>query len=202
MDRHLQLVILSGGQNTRFNGLSKARINVKGLPVYKRIMNAAEVKQAIVIANSANDQAYFEQDNNITVFSDIIKGKGPLSGLHTALKKAKSDFILLMPSDLPLMNAKTINFLMQHNISGYDAIIPVCDGIIHPLSAIYSKRVITKLETFLYSVSKFSVKNFLSQISPLYIDIPNVELYQQAFQNMNTPEDFRNLLKFVDDENQ
>ncbi|MFW6019005.1 MAG: molybdenum cofactor guanylyltransferase [Bacteroidales bacterium] len=202
MDRHLQLVILSGGQNRRFNGQSKAFIKFQGLPLYQRIMKAAGVKKAMVIANSKKDQACFIHDPKITFFTDIIKGKGPLSGVHAALKHAKSDFILLMPSDLPLMNTKTILFLIQHIDPEYDAIIPVSKGIMHPLSAIYAKRINTKLESFLYNTSKTSVKKFLRQISPLYLNMPEEDVYQQAFRNMNTPEDYHSLLKSVDNENQ
>lgn len=202
MDRHIQLAILSGGQNTRFNGYSKALVNFNGIPVYQRIMNAAGVQKAIVIANSEKEKAQFIRNPGITIFSDIIQKKGPLSGVHAALEYAKADYILLMPSDLPLMNDKTINFLKQYVDPFYDAIIPVSQGIIHPLSAIYAKRIKTKLETFLYNSSKTSVKIFLDQISTLYLDMPTDDIYQQAFLNMNTFEDFHSFQKIANNENQ
>ncbi|MCF8218296.1 MAG: molybdenum cofactor guanylyltransferase [Bacteroidales bacterium] len=202
MDRHLQLAILSGGHNTRFNGYSKALVNFNGIPVYQRIMNAAEVQEAIVIVNSKKEQAAFSQHRGISIYSDIIPDKGPLSGVHAALEHAKADYILLMPSDLPLMNSKTIRFLIQNINSDYEAIVPVSEGTIHPLSAVYAKRAKEKLESFLYNAPKTSVKNFLNQISPLYIEIPTDTIFQQAFLNMNTFEDFHSFQKIANNENQ
>lgn len=203
MDRQLELAILSGGQNHRFGGYSKAFTKIKGVPIYQRIMTAAGMEKALIIANSAEDKEHFSQALNLKVFSDIIKGKGPLSGVHAAITQTTSDYILLMPSDLPLMNNKTINFLKKNFDPFYDAIIPVSkESIIHPLSAIYATRIKPVLEKFLHNSEKTSVHNFLGYINPLYINIPGDNIFQQAFMNMNTPEDYQTLLKILSNEDQ
>ena len=203
MDRQLELAILSGGQNYRFGGYSKAFTKIKGEPIYQRIMNAAGMEKALIIANSAEDKEHFSRAPNLKVFSDIIKGKGPLSGVHAAITQTTSNYILLMPSDLPLMNKKTINFLKNNFNPSYDAIIPVSEEtIIHPISAIYAKRIKPVLEKFLHNSEKTSVHNFLSYINPLYINMPGDNIFQQAFMNMNTPEDYQTLLKILNNEDQ
>lgn len=201
MNRPYSFAILSGGQNKRFGGYSKALAEVQGIPLYVNILQASSARQNMIITNNNYERAEFLKSGLLEVYSDIIPAKGPLSGIHSALIHAREDIIVIIPSDLPLMNGHTVNSMLQYFNPESDALVPRTQLHTHPVSAVYSIRALKRLEKYLQENKKASVHKFLDVINTQYMDIRPGSSMEQSFYNMNTKEDYFKLLKAIKNEN-
>lgn len=201
MNRPYSFAILSGGQNKRFGGYSKALTDIQGVPLYMNILQASSAKQNMIITNNKYERAEFLKSGLLEVYSDLIPAKGPLSGLHSALMHATEEVIAIMPSDLPLMDQQTLMYMLQNFKTETDALVPQCMSQTHPVSAVYSKRALKKLEIYLEANKKISVHKFLDCIQTQYLTIPQGSGLEHSFYNMNTEADYLKILKIIKDEN-
>jgi molybdopterin-guanine dinucleotide biosynthesis protein A len=201
MNRPYSYAILAGGQNKRFGGNSKALADIYGIPVFERILKASSAKQNMIITNSNCDKDEFLQSGLLEVYPDLIPGKGPLSGLHSALKHAREEIIVMMPSDLPLMKQETVMYMLQNIKADADALVPRCNSHTHPVSAIYRRNILKKLEDYLRKTKDFSIYKFLRSIQTQYLDIPQSSSLELSFYNMNTEADYLKILKVINNEN-
>lgn len=101
----INAVILAGGQGTRMNGEDKGLINLNGVPLYQQIMQRL-APQVTKVSINANRNLDIYRESGLEVFPDELEGfQGALSGMLTALKRAKAnndcDFVLFVPCDNP-----------------------------------------------------------------------------------------------------
>ncbi|MFO8086324.1 MAG: molybdenum cofactor guanylyltransferase [Bacteroidales bacterium] len=200
MQKAYTLAILSGGKNQRFKGVSKALTTVGNQKVFQRIIAASDAKEVIIIANDPSEIDLFKKRYHLNVFSDNFISKGPLSGIHSALYHATYPQVLIMPSDLPLMNKPTVEYLYHHLNEQQDALIPVNNKHLHTVSAFYHKRTLPKAEKYLMDHEKCPLQEFIKTLQTHYLNIPDIPLYQQAFINMNTPQDYEYIMNILDTE--
>lgn len=197
MKKALSLAILSGGKNRRFGGIAKAFVKINGTPVFRRIMNCVDAEQYMIIINDPFNKKELKEDAYVEYFPDLIPGKGPLSGIHSALVHSANEVVMIMPSDVPLMNKKAVDFLITNFNPNADILVPYDDQNIHAVSAIYHKRQLHQLEEFLNSDQKNSIRQYLKQAKTKYIEIPDDLSIKQAFRNMNTIKDYQAIINFI-----
>ena len=178
-------VILSGGRNSRF-GSEKALVNINGKRIIERII--AEMKEVfshnIIIAN--DEELY--REFNLKIYPDVVKGKGPLVGIYTALYNASTD-IFVTACDMPFVSSIVIRKIID-NLEGYDAVIPKYGGKLHFLHAAYSLRC---FEIFKNKIDRDSLrlKDMLKELNCTIIEEFNFDSnHLSPFFNMNTPDDF------------
>jgi len=178
--------ILSGGTNSRFNGRIKSLVPFHNKPILEHQTQVLKsLFSKIMLITNYPDQ--FSDYRDLLIYTDIIPGKGPLSGIHTALKKSNHDLVFIVAGDMPFIN---INIIARQIIAAgkkYDVIIPQVNNKIEPLHGIYHKKVIDKLENFLQSGKRSSVKEFLKTINVFYWETDN----ETPFININTPEELK-----------
>ena len=128
-------VILAGGENRRF-GSQKALAKINGKRVIERIIT--EMKE--VFSNNiiiVNDEELY-REFNLKTYPDLVKGKGPLVGIYTALHHSSKD-IFVTACDMPFVSASVIRKIVDR-LKGYDAVIPKHSGKLHFLHAAYSLK--------------------------------------------------------------
>ncbi|HAF28917.1 MAG TPA: hypothetical protein DCG75_07700 [Bacteroidales bacterium] len=186
---NVSAVILAGGANKRFNGKTKANIQISGVRIIARTIKVLHelFDDIIIVTNTPED---FKGYQHFTLVPDEIKHVGPLGGIHAALKVAKHDAIFVFASDMPCISSK----LVKKHIEFYtkrscDAAIPRINDFKEPLHAIYHKRIFNKLDTFLKGADKYSIENFIKDLNVRYHNLEDLEEYRKAFININTPED-------------
>mgnify|MGYP006282403867 FL=1 len=179
------VTILSGGTNSRFNGRIKSLVPFHNKPILE---HQTEVLKSLFseIMLITNDPYQFSDYRDLLIYTDIIPGKGPLSGIHTALKKSNRDSIFVIAGDMPFINIQTISEQIEiaekHKC---DAVIPKIGQYIEPLHGIYHKSGIAMLETILQTENNPSVRQFLNQINTYHWEVKN----PHPFININTPEE-------------
>jgi len=92
--------------------------------------------------------------------------------------------------DMPHLRPEPIAFLIDQ-LTDQDAIVPVWDGDIEPLHAIYATRLRDEMETALRGGVR-AIREFLPRMRVEYIDeaaLRRVPGAEESFRNVNTPEE-------------
>lgn len=180
------VIILSGGENTRMNGKTKAFLNIDGYRFIDNILLASsDYKEKII---SCNDISKYLEFKDVKLVVDKFKEIGPIGGIYSALKETTLDEALIVAGDMPFLNKEILNFLGNYKFNE-DVLVPVTNGKVQPLCSIYKKRV---LETILKMIEEkdYKLKNLLNRLNVKYIDIENGE----SFSNINTVYEYEKIL--------
>ena len=180
-------IILSGGRNTRM-GENKAFIRVGGERIIDRTIRIfRDLFEEIVLVTN-DPLAYLEFD--LTIVTDIIKGKGALGGIYTGLFHASCPHAFVCPCDMPFLNADFIRH-MQERAKGYDVVVPVQPEGYQPLLAIYSRRCLPAIKRCI-DEDRLKITGFFKKARVLEIPPEVTAPFDSAgkmFFNINTPGD-------------
>ncbi len=186
-------VVLAGGLNSRFYGKIKANIVVEKRPIIENTLTLFDTifdRVSIV----ANDADAFSKYLNYPIVSDIFKKIGPLGGIHSALNNSEAEAVFIVAADMPLLSEKIIRFMLKDfQRSSCEVLIPRLGKFREPLHAIYSSKILSRLEEFLLSGGSYAIKDFLMQTDVKYIEIDEQDFDINAFSNINTPEDLERI---------
>jgi molybdopterin-guanine dinucleotide biosynthesis protein A len=144
---------------------------------------------------------------------DIVKYKGPMTGILSALVTLEVPDIFVTACDMPFINPKLIRYIVdkwtknKENSSlvtrhsslrgGWDAAIPVFDNKSQPLFGIYSRKVIRSMEETIKNGSR-SLREFLKKLDVLYTsedEVRTIDPEGRSFVNINTLEDYEKAMK-------
>jgi molybdopterin-guanine dinucleotide biosynthesis protein A len=78
-------------------------------------------------------------DDRVEVAVDCVKGFGPLAGLVTAFTRSRSEWVLAVAADMPLLKPEVISLLWECR-GDADAVVPSTHRGLEPLLALYNVR--------------------------------------------------------------
>ena len=195
----LSAFILSGGKSNRI-GTNKSFLVIDSKLLIQRLIELLDSIFPEVVISSNEPELYEYLGKKI--IKDIFPGRGPLSGIHSALSFTNSARNFIISCDMPFISSELINYLINSN-SDADALLPKADGRIQPLCGIYSKSVLLEAENLIIesgnsqSNLKGSVYELLNKVKTGFVDVDRFSFYHQnLFLNINTPQDY-NLAKSI-----
>ncbi|MDY6801747.1 MAG: molybdenum cofactor guanylyltransferase [Bacteroidota bacterium] len=186
---NISAVILAGGANKRFQGKTKANIQISGVRIITRTIKILhEIFDDIIIVTNTPEQ--FKGFSHYKLVPDEIKNVGPLGGIHAAMKAAKNDSVFVFASDMPCISSK----LIKKHIEFYqkrrcDAAIPRINDFKEPLHSIYNTKIFEKLDTYLKNAHDYSIEGFIKDLNIRYHNLEDTEENRKSFFNINTPQD-------------
>lgn len=189
-------VLLVGGESRRM-GKNKALLEIEGKPLIQRNLEVLDSVCSQVLISSREANLY--TGYGYEVIPDVVKGKGPLVGLCSALRQADYEHIFLVACDMPLLNQHAIRFIWKR-VGDFDAAVPYALGKIHPLHAVYHKRTLPIIEenlqkeTLKITQVVYNLKTNILRIEDEATDSMEEELILQSLSNVNTPEEWETLL--------
>lgn len=170
-------VILAGGASRRM-GQDKALLTVEAVTMLARMRNILKRTPVEKIVISRND-------NQAGHMRDLHPNKGPLSGIHSAAMRYPHANLLIVPVDLPLIDADTLNALIEaaqqrgQNVCFSEHSLPVF---------LYNTESLRQaLEYTLCCTNDYAVKEFCSHF-PLSTATLS---HQSSLFNTNTPAQWR-----------
>ena len=175
-------IILAGGQNSRMKK-DKGLLKVGGKKIIHRIIEAIKpnVDEIMIISNGNNyDQLGYK------VFSDIIIGCGPMSGIHTALSFTKTEKNLIVACDMPYLSRTVLHEIVESS-GDAEVTVPEILGEPQPLCAVYSTFCLNRFSRLL-AMGQWKMKDALS-----FFEIKKIPFHENYFANINTPEEYQNL---------
>lgn len=197
MNKFGSAVILAGGKSKRM-GFDKQLLKVNERRLMDTIIYKLrqEFNEIIIVTNKP--EYYNELVDKIT--KDIIPGKGPLSGIHSGLHSASSEYVYFIACDMPNINLEYIRY-MKKNIGHrnvYASVTRFGDWI-EPFNAFYSKRLKDEISEHLAN-NKRSINSLLEKLKVHYISEREARKFSpnwDMFYNLNTKEDLNNFLNNI-----
>lgn len=129
-----------------------------------------------------------------TVVEDIYPGRGPLGGIHAALRSSETDLNLMIGVDLPLLEVRFLKYLIASAVqSGAVVTVPRVDVHYEPLCAMYRSEFVVPAEQALIAGHN-KIDALFTGLSICMVE--DQELAQNGFsssmfRNVNTPEDWK-----------
>ena len=186
-------VVLAGGANSRYGGKIKSNEIIGGERVISSILKTIRpIFEEIVIVTNTPEE--FTDITGCIITGDHFLNRGPLGGIHAAMKISSKDAIFVFAGDMPFLNRELILLQAEDFISRpADAHIPKFKGNIEPLHSIYSTSLVNQLENYLTTGSDNMIRSFLNEILVGYFIVPESEIYTKSFTNINSPLDLHSL---------
>ncbi len=180
--------ILAGGKSTRM-GRDKAFVEFEGETLLARMLGMARSMTVDVrIVGDAKKFASFA-----SAVEDIFQDRGPLGGIHAALRSSQTDLNLMLAVDMPFVSSAFLRYLIGQARSEPEAavIIPRTGGGWQPLCAVYRREFADAAETALLAGQNkidllyTAIKTRVIEEGELKGDGFSLDL----FRNLNTPEE-------------
>ena len=178
-------VILAGGISSRM-GQDKGLLLLNNQPLVKHIIQALKpITNQIIIISNNDDYKVF----GYPVYKDLIKEKGPVGGIYTALTYSSTKYNIIISCDTPFVTTELLKFLLKHS-EGHKITIPKFKNKIHPLIGVYHQSI---KSTFKSNLDKNQLKLMLVNQS-LNCNIVKMDGKfndKKLFYNINTPSDLK-----------
>jgi len=142
-------IVLAGGKSTRM-GAAKAMLPFGPETMLQRVVRLLATVVSPIVVVGASDQELPELPPAVIVTRDEREGRGPLEGLRAGLKSLASlaDVAYVTSCDVPLLVpsfvVRMIDLLGDHDIA-----VMEIDGFTHPLSAVYHRTTLPRIESLL-----------------------------------------------------
>lgn len=152
----------------------------------------------------ANDPAAYRFLGEKTV-TDRYPGRGPLAGIEAGLRASAYEWNLVVACDMPLVTGQAGRFLLEQAVAAerpvqVDAVVPVIDGRLQPLFAVYHKRCADRIERLLQA-EQLKMTDLLEQLRVKRVteaDFPAEIDTGRVFINMNRPDEYEQVQQMVD----
>lgn len=178
-------VILAGGKSKRM-GTDKAFLDVGREAMIRRVAEElAKLFAELLICGGEEETG---KRLGLRVITDLIKGGGPLSGIHAALHGAKYGQSLVVACDMPFVSAPLAQYMIRQ-AEGYDVAVPRHGIHLQPLFAVYSKSCSKVVEESLHA-GRYKIIDLYPRVRVNYVNEENLRAIANidtAFFNINTP---------------
>jgi molybdopterin-guanine dinucleotide biosynthesis protein A len=180
--------ILAGGRSTRM-GTDKAFVDYDGRTLLARVLDlAGSVTSDVRIVGNTEKFAPFAP-----VVEDVFRDRGPLGGIHAALRASLTELNVMLAVDTPFVSRAFLQYLISQSRAapGATVVVPRGGGGWQPLCAIYRREFAGAAETALLAGR--------NRIDPLFNVVRTRVIEEQEledagfspaiFRNLNTPEE-------------
>jgi molybdopterin-guanine dinucleotide biosynthesis protein A len=200
------VVLLAGGQSRRM-GKNKALLPVGGKPNIEHIRDELNFTSPhfVVVTNEPEIYRFLGEQ----MVSDRHPGKGPLAGIQAGLLQSHCDWNLVVACDMPFVSAEAAEFLLGQAMQQpadatrqIDAVLPLIDGQMHPLFAVYHKRCASYIEDLVIA-DKLRMVDLLANLRVKKLteaDFPeSIDSARLVF-NMNRPDEWEQAKRWMEQE--
>ena len=186
-------VILAGGKSSRM-GSNKALLPYRGGRFIEAIHRQLSVlfDEVLVVTNTPEQYAFL----GCRMVSDLYPGMGALAGLHAGLAHSRTPHIFAVACDMPHLNDTLIRTLVARRHQA-EVVIPEGEKGLEPLHAVYSRSCLPAMEMALRTDQK-RIVSFFDQAEVRLVPrgkIAALDPDYTSFRNINTPEDYRQLVQ-------
>lgn len=190
----LTIAIQAGGESKRM-GQSKALTPFLGRPLIEHMLEvvAPFADELIVTTNEEPELHYLlEQHPKLRLIGDVMKERGALPGLLTAIEASTNDAVGVVACDMIAFSPQILAreaLAMQAN--GSDAVMPFNNGNYEPFAAVYRKST---CQPILERIASRGSKRMRDLIDSINCTRFNAELMRKPgsidpFANVNTPQE-------------
>ncbi|MFB1486758.1 MULTISPECIES: molybdenum cofactor guanylyltransferase MobA [unclassified Thiocapsa] len=179
-------MILTGGRGLRMGGIDKGLVELAGRPLIEWVLDALAPQVGALLIN-ANRHCEIYARYGMPVIADSDPGfNGPLAGMLSAMRASRTDWILTVPCDGPLLPTDLASRLVAALMSGDAPLATVTEGgRIHPVYVLLPVALEQSLSADLAAGTR-KVREWLARHRHALADFSD---QPQAFANINSAED-------------
>ncbi len=186
----LSAIVLAGGHSSRM-GQDKALIEIAGVPMLRRVCEAALhcTPRVYVVARDDRYQALLPPDCQLLIETPLAgenRGSGPLVGFAQGLVAIATDWVLLLACDLPRLQGPVLQTWCQQLDSvplTAIALLPRSPQGWEPLCGFYRCSSLTSLTDFVATGGR----SFQAWLARQTVETLSVD--DRCLFNCNTPQD-------------
>ena len=210
----MSVIVLAGGHSRRM-GADKALLQARGQPLLARVVGRlAGLSDDIIVSTDQAGRYTAALDGlGVREVIDALQDAGPLSGLCAGLTAARYAQAVAVACDMPFVNAALLRW-MAEQLPGYDAVVPQTGYLahassrraksagLHPLHAVYRKSCLKTIHAALAEGER-SMGSLLSRLNTRRVgtdDLRAVDPQLLSLRNVNTPEDWAECLRLIENE--
>lgn len=191
----LSVAILAGGESRRM-GRDKGLVKLESTPLVEHVYSAAKELglEVFIATNRPHDYSFL----GLRTVTDRPPLRASLVGLRTALEAARTERVLVLACDMPLVRPRLIKHMAGRSTTA-DALIPRFNGQLQPFLAIYKHACIEKVETTLED-DELEMQAFLRRLRLEEISEAEVRKHDPqglSFLNVNTEDDLVNAKRIL-----
>lgn len=188
-------LVLCGGKSSRM-GRDKASLPFDGEALVARVSRIAREVAPDVVWVARPGQAL--PPDTARVVRDAHEGLGPLSAMATGLGEVSGDLVFVTACDTPLLRPEVAARLFDL-IGPHDACVPVVEGFVMTLCAVYRRTVVTEAER-LVAARQLAVRGLLDRLDVTRVDAAvfrDIDPELESFVSCDTPAQFAAALQRV-----
>ena len=185
MKRDITGVVLAGGESSRM-GEEKSLMQFKKQKLIDFSISALRPYCSEILISSSKA---IHQMVSCRIIADEFRKIGPIAGIHSALKNSKTDFIIILPCDSPMVKPQFVQYLISQIGNMDKAIVPQYQENKEPLFAVYHKSILPVIESQINN-QDYRLTHLLEKVKARVIEVTD----RSCFVNINTPEDFNKYL--------
>ena len=122
---------------------------------------------------------------------------GPVGGLCAGLKKCQNEIVLVAACDMPFLKGELFHTLYEFLDENCDGVVPLTEGRMHPLAAIYRRKAAKILEQQIRA-GQFRMTEILKHMQIRYVDVSDQPELCKMLQNINTIEEYEGVKRWKD----
>ncbi len=171
-------------------GKDKALLQLQGRSLLDRSLELARsVADDVCIVGDPHKFSTYD-----SVVQDVFPGRGPLGGIHAALRQSQTEWNLMLAVDLPFVESRFLSHLIAcARESAAMVIVPYGGGRWQPLCAIYRRRFGEIAEESLRK-GENRIDALLDRVQTQIIheeDILSMGFSTNMLRNLNTPAEWQ-----------
>jgi len=189
-------IILAGGKSSRF-GSNKALSRIDGDRLIERLCRTvgSVTGRMMLITNTPEDYAFLKLESR----KDLVSRCGPIGGIYTALRTAQTPLCLCVACDMPFVRPEFLEYMVERS-AGYDVVVPVNDGRVEPLCAVYRETCVPAIEDRIHA-RRFKIAGFFDEVRVLRLAPEEGGFHDDdMFFNINDRTDYDEALKRMTDQ--
>lgn len=193
-------LILMGGKNSRMGGNIKGLLQIEDVTFLERIISVLKDFDNIYLSVSkafSSSEIKRYEEMGLTVIVDLYDDIGPMGGIYSSLKKCNEDRLFITGCDMPFINKDLINELKLHVKENTDVVLFSKNKLLYPLGAIYSKNLIPFMDDLIIK-GEYKPLKLIRNSNFIELPIENTNISDEVFRNINTPQDYDELIKYYD----
>ena len=176
--------ILAGGKNSRM-GKNKALLEYESGTFISRLFREFDGHEIII---SSSGQKEYEK-YSYKIVSDENKDIGPIEGIRQILKSSENDYVFICACDMPFVTSKIADYIAEFISSDYDCYVICDENRIHPLCAIYSRRLLPVIEKLIAN-GEHKLRLIFDNARTKYISLTNTVFGKKTVRNVNTKDEY------------
>jgi molybdopterin-guanine dinucleotide biosynthesis protein A len=183
-------VILAGGKATRMGGTDKGLVPIAGKPMIAWVIDALQPQVSAVLINANRNRGRYAEFGCPVIDDGDSDFRGPLAGMVSAMRAARTPYIAVVPCDSPLIGGGVVERLYAAAASSGAPIAAAHDGErLQSVFALLSCDLLDDLAGYLDDGER-KIDRWYGRHDFETVDFSDVA---ESFANINAPDDRRAL---------